>query len=455
MVEISRKLKQRHVFTLAFGSMIGWSWILLTGEWIARAGILGAALAIIAGGTLMALIATVYAELASMFPTNGGEHVYTMKVFGSTVSFICGWSLLLGYMGVVAFEIVVFPFVLAYLFPAINVGFLWNFEGYNVYLGQIIIGISTAVIITFINVRGIASSARLQANVTLLILLAGFILVVGTAKQETWAEVPGFLDSIGPGVFSVLIMLPMLFVGFDIIAQTAQEIDLKPQQIGRLIIVSVICATIFYALAVISVGLVLGESASYVKFPTALAAKQGWNGKEWAKHLVIFGGIAGILTSWNGFLVGASRLIYEMSKDGQLPAWLARGSHGNKAFAPIRVLWVLCAISCIAPWFGRSTLIWFLDAGSLGVVVAYFFVVLVFIKLRYTEPDRQRPYRAPFGKVLGLLALASTLFIGTLYFPGSPSALLWPQEWIIVVAWTAAGCFGFWLAKYEGREISN
>ena len=112
MTEIVRRLKRRHVLTLAFGAMVGWSWILLTGEWIDRAGVLGAALAILFVGLVMTFIAAVYAELASMFPTNGGEHVYTMSTFGSVISFICSWALLLGYMGVVAFEIVVFPFAM-------------------------------------------------------------------------------------------------------------------------------------------------------------------------------------------------------------------------------------------------------------------------------------------------------------------------------------------------------
>ena len=101
----------------------------------------------------------------------------------------------------------------------------------------------------------------------------------------------------------------MMFVGFDVIAQTANEIDLHPRLIGRLIIVSVTAAMLFYATAVFCVGLVLGDSASLEEFPTAHAAALGWDGREGVRYLIIIGGIAGILTSWNGFLVGASRLV--------------------------------------------------------------------------------------------------------------------------------------------------
>ena len=149
-----KELKGVHVFTFAFGAMIGWSWIFLTGAWIERAGTVGALLAIFGGGTLMLIIAMVYAELAAMFPKNGGEHVYTMEAFGPKISFICSWALLLGYMGVIAFEAVVFPFILAHLFPILNFGYLWTFDGSDVYFGQVVIGIGTALCITKINVNG-------------------------------------------------------------------------------------------------------------------------------------------------------------------------------------------------------------------------------------------------------------------------------------------------------------
>ena len=59
--------------------------------------------------------------------------------------------------------------------------------------------------------------------------------------------------------------------------------------------------------------------------------------------------------------------------------------------------------------------------------------------LRHKEPELERPYRVPFGKVVGWLALVLSIGLGILYLPGSPSALLWPEEWGIVLAWSILG----------------
>ena len=161
-----RVLKRRHAVALAFGAMIGWSWVLLSGEWIVRAGVLGASAAFLVAGFAMILIALTYAELASAMPKVGGEHVYAERAFGRGISFVCSWAILFGYVSVIAFEVVAFPYALSYLFPASNHVHLWQVAGWDVYLSQVAIGIAGMVGITLINVRGLASAAGMQPVVT-------------------------------------------------------------------------------------------------------------------------------------------------------------------------------------------------------------------------------------------------------------------------------------------------
>ncbi|MEM6709754.1 MAG: amino acid permease, partial [Pseudomonadota bacterium] len=84
-----RLLGRRDVIALAFGAMIGWSWVVLAGDWIASAGVLGAVGAFVVGGLIMALIGLTYAELAAALPFAGGEHVYATRALGPGWAFFC------------------------------------------------------------------------------------------------------------------------------------------------------------------------------------------------------------------------------------------------------------------------------------------------------------------------------------------------------------------------------
>ena len=90
--------------------------MLLTGEWILRAGIAGAALAFIAGSFVVMLIGLSYAELASMMPKVGGEHQYTLRALGYTPSFLASWAVVTAYVTVCVFEAAALPTALEYLF---------------------------------------------------------------------------------------------------------------------------------------------------------------------------------------------------------------------------------------------------------------------------------------------------------------------------------------------------
>lgn len=440
-MQIERVLKRRHVIALAFGAMVGWSWILLSGLWIERAGTLGAAAAFMITGVAMVLIALTYAELAAALPQIGGEHVYTERAFGRGISFLCTWSMLLGYMSVIAFEAVALPFALAYLFPGLNVGHLWTVAGYDVYLGQVVIGITAAVVLTTINIRGLRTAAGVQGFATTLVVLVGLLLLLGSGRAGEAANMEPWFAGSASGIFGVIVMVPLMFLGFDVIPQAAAEIDLPPQRIGALVVYSVLCAVAWYIVILLAVGWILDADArAAAALPTARAASVAWSA-NWAGDVLVCGGIAGIVTTWNAFLVGASRLAHVLATERLLPAWLAAGS--DERAAPVRSLWLICALSCLAPWFGRPALIWLVDAGSLGVIVAYTCVALAFLRLRRTEPALVRPYRVPAGAWVGRAAAVLSLAIGTLYLPGSPSALVWPQEWLICGCWGLAGILLF------------
>ncbi|ELY61517.1 cationic amino acid transporter [Natronococcus jeotgali DSM 18795] len=95
---------------------------------------------------------------------------------------------------------------------------------------------------------------------------------------------------------------------------------------------------------------------------------------------------------------------------------------------------------------------WIVNAGGLGIVVAWLLVAVSFLILRYSEPEMDRPYKAPAGWAVGLLGLALTAFFVYLYLPGGQSALLWPYEWAIVLLWCLLGIILYSVSEGYSEE---
>jgi amino acid transporter len=432
-----RVIKRKEVLTLAFGAMIGWSWVALTGGWISEAGSLGAITAFAIGGVTVILVGFTYSELAAAMPQAGGEHVYSYRALGRNASFLCTWAILLAYVSVVTFEAVAFPTVVEYLVPDFSRGYLWTVAGWDVNATWVAAGVTAAIVMTSINVIGIKTAARVQMLVTMLILLAGVVLISGALVSGQSENMrPLFTDSY-KGILGVLVIVPTMMVGFDVIPQSAEEIDLPYQMIGKLLMVSIIMAIAWYMLIIwgVSMGLTANERAA-AALPTA-DATAALTGTHWGGKLLILGGIGGILTSWNAFLIGASRAVYALAHAGQLPASL--GALHPRFNTPHRAVILIGALSMAAPFFGRQTLVWLIDAGSFGVVIAYAFVALSFLVLRYREPEMPRPYRVRYWRSTGIAAFILSCSIGMLFMPFSPAALIWPYEWFIVGGWWIVG----------------
>ena len=432
-----RVIRRREVLALAFGAMIGWSWVALTGNWIDKAGSLGAMLAFVVGGVAVILVGLTYAELASAMPQAGGEHVYSRRALGATASFICTWAILLGYVSVVAFEAVALPTVVDYLVPGFSRGYLWTIAGWDVQLTWVLVGVVAAVLMTAINIIGIKTAAKLQLLVTTMVFAVGILLIGGAGIVGSAQNMQPLFDHGAKGFLGILVMVPFMFVGFDVIPQSAEEVDVPFSEIGRMLMISIIMAVFWYVLIIGAVSMVLSATdRAASSLPTADATSAIFGG-SWAASLLVLAGIGGILTSWNAFLIGGSRAIYALARAGQLPQSLA--ALHPRYNTPHNAVLLIGALSAIAPLFGRPALVWLVDAGGLGIVIAYAFVAWSFLVLRQREPEMPRPYVVRYGRFIGTAALVLSLGIAVLYFPGSPAALLWPYEWLIVIAWVVLG----------------
>ncbi len=434
--QLRKVLGRRDVIGLAFGAMIGWGWVVLAGEMIAQAGTVGSALAFVVGAVMVLFVGLTYAELTSALSRAGGELSFTYVGIGPRASFVCGWTLVLAYMSVCAFEAVALPTVVGYLFEDFAAGYLWTVAGWEVHVTWVGMGVVGALAIGVVNFLGIKLASVVQWTATITLLLVGLsFFIPGNARGDTTNLVPAFTN--WGGFLSVVIMTPFLYVGFDVIPQIAEEINIPFKAVGRLILVSILITLVWYVGIQWTVGLTLDrDSLAVAELATADAMSKVY-GSAWGGRVLVFGGLMGILTSWNAFFIGASRLMFAMSRGGMLPEVFSR-LH-PKYESPVYVIVLLTGITILAPLFGRSALVWLVNAGSLAAVVGYLLVAVSFGRVRKHYLDLKRPYRIPARRIVGALAIVATVFFFVLYLPGSPSALVWPQEWGIVLGWIVLG----------------
>lgn len=433
--ELKKSLNFKDVLILAFSTMIGWGWVSLTGTWSSEGGALGASLAFFLGAVLCIFVGLTYCELTPMLPYAGGEIVFSYKAMGYHASWFTGWMIAFAYVGVAAWEGPALATAIDYLIPIPRIGYLYTIAGFDVYLSWLAIPAVAGMVLMYINFKGVNVSAVFQTVVTAVLALGGVIFVVVSAlKGDIRNTEPVFTGT--QGVFTVVLSVPAMFVGFDIIPQAAEEMNLPLKKIPKAIISSIFLAAMWYILMIVAASYaapksVLGSGGLTV----ANAINYAAGGQIWGR-LIIITAIMGILTSWNGFIIGATRVLYAMGRAKMLPEVF--GTLHPKYKTPFFSTIFIGAVTILTPLLGKNSLGWFVDASSFGTVIAYFMVALSFLILRYNSPEMDRPFKIKYGKAIGFVAIAVAVFFISLYLPIGASSL-GTIEWVIVSVWSGLG----------------
>ena len=442
------------ILVVAFGAMIGWGWVVSSGRWIQNAGVVGTVIGFIIGGIMIYFVGMTYAELTPAMPKVGGEHVFSHKAFGPTGSFICTWALILSYIGVVCFEAVSLPTIISYIFPSFNQVYLYSVAGSDVYLTGVILASVCTIGIIAINILGIKAASIFQTVLTIAIAVVGVILVVASAINGE----PSNLENqviVGEGfgsiknILSVAVVAPFFLFGFDVIPQVAEEINIPLKKVARILLLSIICAVGFYGLVVLAVGYALNtndinEAMQGAGLVTATAMEKVFNSTVMAKVLIV-GGLCGVVTSWNSFLIGGSRAIFSMAESRMIPGRFSV-LHPKKK-TPVNALLLIGVLSLAAPFFGRTMLVWISDAASFACCLAYCMVAMSFLILRKKEPELSRPFKVKHYRFVGIMATVLSGLMVVLYLiPGSGCSMT-VEEWIMVGGWAILGLVFYLICK--------
>ena len=430
---LRRMMGGREFFTLAFGSIVGVGWMMVVNDWLQRGGPGGAILAYLAGGLLLVPVALVYGRLALRMPESASEIAYTAAVFPPAVSFATGWTLTFAYLIVCPYEAVAIGEVVAYTFPeAMNAVELYRIGKDPVCLPQLLLGIATTMVITFLNFRGIQFSARFQNYATFgLLAVFAVFATLGTWRGSVANLEPFFKHGEGfeAALLSTLAVLPIVpyyLMGFETVPKCAEEAsaDFDARNFGRIMLLALAVGTFFYVAVVAVVALLHPwQELQDSRFATLIAFREAF-GWPWLVQLIMAGAVLSLLKVFNGNFLTATRLLYAMGRRAQLSGGL--GTVNAARQTPTVAIILVGGVTLLASLLGRSVLVPISEVGSLAIALGWLATCLAYCRLAV---------RQSAGLGLGLVGATVSAGLAVVVVVNSFD---WPQ-WTVVGLWAALG----------------
>lgn len=402
------------------------------------------------------LAALCYAEFASTVPVAGSAYTFGYATFGEFLAWVLGWDLILEFAVGAA---VVSKGWSSYLGTVFGFsGGTAEVAGLDVDWGALLI----VVAITALLVLGTKLSSGVSAVITaikvtvvLLVIVVGFFYIK-TSNYGPFIPKSEPTESGGSSVESTLFSLMtgggdssygwygllaaasivfFAFIGFDVVATTAEETKNPKRDVPRGILFSLGIVTVLYVLVTI----VVTGMVNYKELATSagdgeaknLAYAFGLNGITWAEKVISIGALAGLTTVVMVLMLGQSRVLFAMARDGLLPRGLSKTS---KFGTPARIQIIVGAVvALVAAFFPINKLEEMVNVGTLFAFVVVAAGVLV---LRRKRPDLERGFTVPWMPVIPILAIVSCVWLML-----NLSAL----TWIRFVIWMAIGVAFYFL----------
>jgi basic amino acid/polyamine antiporter, APA family len=397
-----------------------------------------------------------YAELASMIPQAGSAYAYSYATLGELVAWIIGWDLILEYaVGNVA--------------VAISWGDYFNtlLKGFGLVIPQwLTTGYRTALLSSDPAVRGLLDAAPHLAGIPIVIHIPAFAIVMAItvlllqgAKESVRANNimvvvkllalglfiavgithihPENLTPFAPngfrGIHQGAAIVFFAYIGFDAISTAAEETK-NPQRnlpigiLGGL----AICTVIYVVVGFVLTGMVPYKELA-VADPLARALQlAGFNAVGW---IVALGAVVSMSAVLLVFQYGQPRIFFAMARDGLLPQWAAKLSPRTRIpFVTTLFTGIFVAVWSLVGDAGETY-----DLTNIGTLFAFMLVSIGVLVLRYTEPERPRPFRVPFVWPVCVLSAAGCLFI----MKGLPIQAWERFGWWLVIGLVLYFAYGF------------
>ncbi|WP_241387513.1 amino acid permease [Rhodococcus sp. CH91] len=400
-------------------------------------------LAFVFAAIACALAALCYAEFASTLPVAGSAYTYSFATFGEFVAWIIGWDLIL-------------EFALAAAVVA---------KGWSLYLGEVMTVSSSfmlgsvkidwgAVLIVAVIGVLLATGTKISSRVSLVITSIKIAVVVFVvALGAFYIKAQNFSPYIPPsqpsetgeglhqslfsfvtgaggstfgwyGLLAAASLVFFAFIGFDVVATTAEETRNPQKAVPIGILGSLAIVTVLY----VAVSFVLTGMVNYTELAgdeSTLATAFALNGMDWAKNLISIGALAGLTTVVMVLMLGQTRVLFAMARDGLVPRRLSHtGRRGTPVRTTVLVTVVVAVLAGVVPLGTLEEMV------NIGTLFAFVLVSIGVIVLRRTRPDLERGFRVPLVPLVPILSVLACVWL---------MVNLSVETWLRFVVWMLLG----------------
>ena len=439
--KLRRNLSTLDVVIVGVGAMIGAGIFVLTGQAAATEAGPAITLSFVIAGTVCALAALCYAELAAMVPAAGSAYTYTFATLGQLIAFIIGWDLVLEFtIGASAVAVGFAGYLNALLDQVAGVSLPEAITAPPGDGGTVnVFGIAIVLLVGYLLIRGIGMTAKAtMAFVAATLAVLAVVLVVGGASIDTGNWDPYFPFGFA-GVIGGASLVFFAYIGFDIVATTAEETK-NPR---RSMPIGILASLAFVTLIYVAVAGVVTGMAPFKQLNSEAPIADAFKGlgKDWIAAIVYVGALAATLKTVMLLMLGQSRVAFAMSRDRLLPERFGR-THERYGTPHKITLITMVVVAALAGFVPLSTLA---ELVNIGTLFAFMLVALGVLYLRYAEPERERPFRTPLSPILPLLAIAGCLYL---------AVTLPADTWLRFVAWMVLGLVVYVLYARRSSAVS-
>lgn len=398
---LKRQLNLFQTILLGTAGALGSGIFVLTGLAAEVAGP-AAFLAILIGGFLSFSIAINYSELATIYPETGGAMTYVREAWGKgLLSFLVGSMDSISSAFYCALSAVGFAYSLSVFFPAVPIT---------------LTAIAAIIVFVFLNILGVSNVGNIQIVMGLALVFAFAVYIVAGLVSPNGFHFTtlfpngrlflsdDFFENVSALMKSIALIYAA-YVGFEVIADDAEEVKNPSKNIPLAILISLTLITVVYSLTVfVTLGTLPWQAVAGSETALSDAIQTFMPGLGIV--IIAIAGMVGALTSVNSSMLSATRETFTLGRDGAWPAALSRL---NRQRVPYMAILMIGGVAILITIIGVVDFLSYIT--SAGYLFVLFFSNLAMIKLRRKYPSIHRPFKAPLFPLTPLLASLTCVIV--------------------------------------------